>query len=323
MQVLVVDHSGLRGRLCEAVLDKLCEDVDAAVDTMTSSIGPVVRRPDQSVCEAGAKLGLSRLPLEAGSRRLRPEDLREASRWDLVVCVDLEVLELVREMASGAGAIAASPAEGTILCMSDFLASGVPTVESARLPEELRRLVPQRNQTVEDRALVDLPRFGGAELPPPDSSSSSSTSTTTTTTTASSSSSSSSSSRSSSGEELEEQQELALAKFAAAAACTTVCCARLVAYLEAAMREHALRIYTRDLQQALRGRGAQWELPWVEVQAALQLEHDVPGGISEEERRRLCEEEVERARKGSLRTRVDVSDLGLTMDDLTGPMGGL
>ena len=27
MQVLVVDRSGLRGRLCEAVLDKLCEDV--------------------------------------------------------------------------------------------------------------------------------------------------------------------------------------------------------------------------------------------------------------------------------------------------------
>ena len=36
----------------------------------------------------------------------------------------------------------------------------------------------------------------------------------------------------------------------------------------------------------------------------------------------LFEEEAERAREGSPRTRVDVSDLGLTMDDLTGPMGG-
>ena len=34
-------------------------------------------------------------------------------------------------------------------------------------------------------------------------------------------------------------------------------------------------------------------------------------------------EEAERARQGRPRTRVDVSDLGLTMDDLTGPMGGV
>ena len=113
MQVLVVDHSGLRGRLCEAVLDLLCEDVDAAVDTMTSSIGPAVQRPGPAVCEAGARLGLSRLPLEAGARRLRPEDLLAASRWDLVVCVDLEVLELVREMAREANAITASSGESS------------------------------------------------------------------------------------------------------------------------------------------------------------------------------------------------------------------
>ena len=229
MQVLVVDHSGLRGRLCESVLDKLCEDVDAAVDTMTSSIGPVVQRPDQAVCEAGARLGLSRLPLEAGARRLRSEDLRAASRWDLIVCVDLEVLELVREMAWDTNAIAASQGEGTaasepraegslaaskqdrsklrgsdgigvtrtILCMSDFLASGVPPslglelalpypkpepepepeanqasgvppLESARLPEELRRLIARRDEPTAAayRGLVDLPRFGDAELQP-------------------------------------------------------------------------------------------------------------------------------------------------------------
>ena len=87
-----------------------------------------------------------------------------------------------------------------------------------------------------------------------------------------------------------------------------------------------LSIYRRDLQdltQALRGRGAPWwELPWGEVRAALQLEHAVPGGLSEEEREALFEEEAARAREGSSRTRVDVSDLGLTMDDLTGPMGG-
>ena len=48
----------------------------------------------------------------------------------------------------------------------------------------------------------------------------------------------------------------------------------------------------------------------------------MPGGLSEEERERLFDEEAERARQGRPRTRVDVSDLGLTMDDLTGPMGG-
>ena len=87
-----------------------------------------------------------------------------------------------------------------------------------------------------------------------------------------------------------------------------------------------MSIYRRDLQdltQALRGRGAPWwELPWGEVRAALQLEHAVPGGPSEEEREALFEEEAARAKEGSSRTRVDVSDLGLTMDDLTGPMGG-
>ena len=58
------------------------------------------------------------------------------------------------------------------------------------------------------------------------------------------------------------------------------------------------------------------------MRGALQLEHDVPGGLREEERERLFDEEAERARQGRPRTRVDVSDLGLTMDDLTGPMGG-
>ena len=83
MQVLVVDRSGLRGRLCEAVLDKLCEDVDAAVDVMTSSIGPAsaLQRPGPAVCDASARLGLSRLPLEAGARLLRPDDLIASSRW--------------------------------------------------------------------------------------------------------------------------------------------------------------------------------------------------------------------------------------------------
>ena len=34
------------------------------------------------------------------------------------------------------------------------------------------------------------------------------------------------------------------------------------------------------------------------MRGALQLEHDVPGGLSEEERERLFDEEAERARQG-------------------------
>ncbi len=91
------------------------------------------------------------------------------------------------------------------------------------------------------------------------------------------------------------------------------------------MREHALRAFKRDLTAAYAAvclqRRLPWEVGWEEVEEALQLEHAVPGGLSDEERRSLFEEDQARARNGSRRTSVDVSDLGLTMDDLTGPMG--
>ena len=127
-----------------------------------------------------------------------------------------------------------------------------------------------------------------------------------------------------------------------------MCCAGLLAYLQAAMREHALRVFRRELaicfprEQA--SAAAPWELSWERAREAMPTEHAVPGGLSEEERRALFEAHVEslRAQLGDEAergggeqgggaspptkappVRVDVSDLGLTMDDLSGPMGDL
>ena len=100
-----------------------------------------------------------------------------------------------------------------MLSLTDFLASGVPKAE---LPRELRRLVcsPWREGETErtereslsdhiDRTLVDLPRAGEdeAEL--------------------------------SEAEAIERWDDLVRA--------ATICCSALLAYLQAAMHEHALR----------------------------------------------------------------------------------
>ena len=88
------------------------------------------------------------------------------------------------------------------------------------------------------------------------------------------------------------------------------------------MREHALRSFRRDLAASIKA-----PVSWEEGGASLQHEHAVPGGVGEEERRQVFEQHVAalRARDGggptAQQVRVDVSDLGLTMDDLSGPFG--
>ena len=122
------------------------------------------------------------------------------------------------------------------------------------------------------------------------------------------------------------------------------------------MHEHALRSFQKDLaslptggpltgssEESATGTGAVGAeavddpaLGWEQVEASLPRTHAVPGGLSRDERRELIEETlgacVERSgepmseAKGvtsSRPVRVDVADLGLTMDDLMGPMGGL
>jgi hypothetical protein len=58
----------------------------------------------------------------------------------------------------------------------------------------------------------------------------------------------------------------------------------------------------------------------------MQFDHAVPGGLSDDERRRIFDEYMDAKDVGPGRAEgggIDVSDLGLTMDDLFGPMGGL
>ena len=105
------------------------------------------------------------------------------------------------------------------------------------------------------------------------------------------------------------------------------------------MKEHATRAFRKDLRESFAsGKGDDgeaeakpcWELSWEDAQEAMRMEHSVAGGLSEEERKGLFEEHASLARRlhdvgagaaGSVR--VDVSDLGLSMDDLQGPLGGL
>ena len=318
-QVLVVDGDGVRARLCEAVFDRLFENVDADVDSMASSmeVSRTSRRPTSALCDAVDSLGLSRLSLEAGARQLQPNDLLLSSRWDVVVCADLDVLERVRALARAtnaqertSGTVLGSDwgaegrsdweqwsshpsGEGTdasVLCLTDFLASGLPPASAAKLPTQMQQLIAPPEQLGDtavlveliDRSIVDLPQLDAADEP----------------------------------------VRAAVDDVVGAAA---VCCAQLVAYLEALMREHATRAFERDLvtscaSAARAAGGYARDVTWEEAQAGMQREHDVDGGLSDEERRGLYDVYIEGLRSqsgGSVR--VDVSDLGLTMDDLSGP----
>ena len=347
-QILVVDSDdGVRARVCEAVLDRLCEQgIDADVDAMTSYVdASLLRRPPKALCDAGAALGLSRLPLEAGSRQLRATDLLTTSRWDVVVCTELAVLERVRSFARAANAIDRGGAslssldgwaderlllqwashlsgvgtDAKVLCLTDFLQASVPPAPCSQLPDELRRLVQRREARDTDavadqieRTMVDLPCKRGLD------------------------------DDDGIGQGCCGSNELIGA--------ATVCCSGLLAFLEATMREHAKSFFLRDLAAnlpALEHRNnlegatsagtsaaeqGEWRAPsWEEACAAMSFEHAVPGGISDQARRTLFEEHVRSLHRRHAATesaagsgspiRVDVSDLGLTMDDLQGPLG--
>ena len=189
---MVVDGDGVRARIVEAIIDRLCETVDADIDAMATTIfeAGVEPRPSLAVCNASMEVGLSQVSMDVPAVRLSPSALLAASRWDLVVCTDLAVFEHVRSLARAANAlertggrasIDACPdeehllrwqshpsgkgADASVLCITDFLASAVPACRGDRLPEELRRIAcpwaeigdtsPVTSQI--DGSLVDLP----------------------------------------------------------------------------------------------------------------------------------------------------------------------
>lgn len=318
-QILIVDGDGNRARICESILDKLCESVDADVDSMSSSIGTCApHSPARSLIDASTALELSTLPLKAPLRPLHPKDLLAASRWDVIVCTDTEICERVRALAraanvidSNGGTLAASDGwadeesqllqwgshrsgigtDASVLCLTDFLASCVPPFDCGRLPDPLRALFSP--QQLGDRSaaaigyvqsLVDLPTRAAEAV---------------------------------------DEDETVWDEVCGAAA---ICCAGLIAYLEAVMREHATRSFLRDLHASF-GRPPHLArgVPWATARKRLSVEHGVPGGLDEEERCRLYEEMTRPLSSAGAETkasvRVDVSDLGLTMDDLSNPMG--
>ena len=116
------------------------------------------------------------------------------------------------------------------------------------------------------------------------------------------------------------------------------------------MLEHARKLYRRDLAASFprprdlatsspvsggaggvredpQGGGASATVPYEEVAQHMQFDHAVPGGLSDDERRCIFDEymgaKVGGRAEGGGAGGIDVSDLGLTMDDLFGPMGGL
>ena len=79
------------------------------------------------------------------------------------------------------------------------------------------------------------------------------------------------------------------------------------------------------MREGPQGGGASATVPYEEVAQHMQFDHAGPGGLSDDERRCIFDEYME-AKVGPGRAEgggIDISDLGLTMDDLFGPMGGL
>jgi hypothetical protein len=341
-KILIVDDCGERARVLESILDRVAENAEVHVDFLSATIGnaaAAAQAPPAWLTEAGAELGLSPYALESSTQFLDPRSLLSGSRFDLIVCTDLSVLERVRtlaragnavERAGGAlpAAIADDASERTlaqwsshpsgegmdapVLCLTDFLAQSARSATagcSVELPDELLQIVAsdQFDQLEESLRLagghaaaaatavvvtkterVDLPRLAEPAQSAGD----------------------------------EEANDVSLESLCAVAA---PCCSALLSYLTVACREHALRSFRRDLQASYPSLDL---LPGSYVDLKLKRQHAVPGGLSEQQRQELFEEhrqslaaQATTPKSGPMR--VDVSDLGLSMDDLRGPMGDL
>lgn len=337
-KILVVDDCGERARVVESILDSVAENCEAPVDVLAATVGSAAAKatkPPARLTEAGVDLGLSPYSLEAGTQSLDPRALLSRSRFDLIVCTDLSVLERVRTLARGGNAVeragGALPmaivddaTESTVaqwsshpsgegmdvpvLCLTDFLATSARSATagcSVELPDSLLQIVAsdQFDQLEESLRLtgghagaaatavvvtkserVDLPRLVDKAL----------------------------------GDDAYDSSIEALCAVAAP------CCSALLSYLAVACREHAKRTFTRDLQASYPSSEL---LPdTLDELTLLQRQHAVPGGLSMLARQELFEEHANMlaAQSASPRSnpmRVDVSDLGLSMDDLAGPMG--
>ena len=360
-QILIVDGNGLRARLAEAVLDRLCERVSATCDCMSSHL-TAHTNPTKSFLDAAVTLGLSKESLEASARPLKPTDfLAASSRWDLIVCADLDTLERVKALARAANAVerkggnvqriewsdraqweqwSSHPSgvgmDASVLCLTDFLYTGAPPADTGRLPAELRNLVAPMYELGDrtpaadliDRELTGLPRMDAMEEDDRAAMVDGDRAVVR-------------------GDGAEGAANDGTAAIEDAVGSAAICCCALITYLEAVMYEHALRSFRLDLAASFAnedGVAALSEgLDWSHAQLEMQRDHAVPGGLDDEECRRLYDSYAGRVRErlrkagpsvttrsskvdptsAQQRMRVDVSDLDLTMDDLSDPMGGL
>lgn len=348
-KLYIVDDCGVRARMIEAIVDRVAECVDAPIDAKAATVGEAShRKPEPFLSDAGSVLGLSPYPLEAVTESLQPRSLLSQSRYDLILCTDLAVFERVRRLARAANAIERSggalpPAidgdaseatllpwashpsgEGTdvqVLCCTDFLsaAARAATADSpVTLPKELLRMVASAQFDQLEASLdlsggnaakaaaavlatntevIDLPGLDGVRF-----------------------------GVEAEGEDADAALETISEGIEALCVAAAPCCSAAVAYVAAASREHATRLFVSDVRATFPSADL---LPasYEEAVDSLQKQHAVPGGLSDAQRARLYDEhasallqEPGTSTPGPMR--VDVSDLGLSMDDLAGPFGG-
>jgi len=153
VQVLIVDDDSTRARTCESLLERVSIWADAGwwIWPSSASIGGVQegsRSVLPSLRRSFDQLGLCRTRLEAASTQLAPSDLLGA--YDVVLCIDMDVLGVVRTMARENGGD-----EAIVLSMTDFLAYGGDRMDC--LDDDLRSLVALHYATVTSGSLIELP----------------------------------------------------------------------------------------------------------------------------------------------------------------------
>ena len=271
VNVLIVDgldDGGARALICEELLESRTQSMEVArwVYPHCASLSGNANVEQQGAGALGANgallTGLEETEGHFGP--LNPERLRLHGPYDLVVCMDLEVVEGVKRLAPKESA--------SILCMADFLA--LCTTSPAISIKTLQPLIAPQQAAL--ATLVELPRVMQ-------------------------------------GVDSDEEW----ARYLDA---VTLCVAGLTHCLKEVIQSAAHEHFIATLRACKKA--SELADPSDELTAALR-KHALAGVVSTARSTELIEERRAKLRKDEeMYQPVDVSDLGLTMDDLTGPMGG-
>jgi hypothetical protein len=157
VQVLCVDDDGIRGRTCEAMLERVSIWADAGwwIFPSSASIGPSVDEGSTTAAQlpslqrSFSEWNLCKSRLAATSTKLDPSDVVSGA-YDLILCVDSHVLDSVRAMVRANGGD-----ECSVMAMADFTAYACDRM--ANLDDELRSLVAPHYAQAGGGGLVELP----------------------------------------------------------------------------------------------------------------------------------------------------------------------